>query len=401
MTVPVTSDLALDTAVRIGDALDVTAFWHGPSCNWIGPRAGWQHRAAPGTHRQAAALPSDLYFGTAGLAWYLYQLYRATRNPRYLALSQGALSQGALSRAALEHLPGDGSHRGLYLGAAGPGLVTAYIGHSEGDPALSQRGVDLAAGPAPATEAVDLLGGLAGELLACSVINGLHPSEALRSRAGQVAGALISRGALAVPEGASGMASGAPGVAYALAAWTSLSGTPAVLPSRPALHESADPHLRPSWCQGVAGVALSRLYLARASGLASGQGRGEGQAEAALRSTRRALARALVSGSQDFSLCHGFVGLAEVIRIAGAFFNCGSHVDGLLLRTAAQRCAAYITEISARGKPELGDEDLSLMLGISGVGSFLLGLAHPLSPSPLLLTTALAGALNGAPPALA
>jgi lantibiotic modifying enzyme len=148
-------------------------------------------------------------------------------------------------------------------------------------------------------------------------------------------------------------------------------------------------------------VALSRLYLARASGLASGQGRGEGQAEAALRSTRRALARALVSGSQDFSLCHGFVGLAEVIRIAGAFFNCGSHVDGLLLRTAAQRCAAYITEISARGKPELGDEDLSLMLGISGVGSFLLGLAHPLSPSPLLLTTALAGALNGAPPALA
>jgi lantibiotic biosynthesis protein len=389
----------VDAAVQIGDVLEATAFWHGSSCNWVGRRADVLHRKTAGMHRMAATLPTDIYFGTAGLAWFLYQLYLATGDGRYLTLCRGAL----------EPRPRGRGRGGLYLGRTGLGLVTAFIGQREGDRELCQRGVDLVADSSTAAGAIDLAGGLAGDLLACSILMTIQPSEALRSRAGQAAAVLVSRGtppgrlptgpadSAAYPPGMSGMANGEAGIAGALAAWISLSGTPAdsvpLLQLLRAEDQDAaltglDPAHRPfSWCRGAAGAALSRLVIAKALGSES-----SGQADIALRVTRRALARALVCDSQDFSLCHGFVGLAEVIRVSAEIFDHQSRVDQLLLRTAAQRCVAYVTEFSSRGARELGDEDLSLMLGISGVGSFLLASARPSSPSPLLLTTVASGA---------
>jgi class II lanthipeptide synthase len=406
-----TAELTLDAAVQIGDVLDATAFWHGPSCNWVGRRSDVLHRKTAGTHRMATTLPTDLYFGTAGLAWFLYQLYRATGERRYLTLCRGAI----------EHRPRDGGRGGLYLGHAGLGLVTAFIGQCEEDRELCQRGADLVAGSSAAADEIGLAGGLAGDLLACSILMTIQPSEGLCSRVRQSAAALISRStapgrlpagpgpadSAAYPSGMSGMANGEAGIACALAAWISLSGRSADsvpllrvlraedqnvpltdLADAPGASTGSDPaHRASAWCQGAAGAALSRLVIARALGSESCQG----QADIALRVTRRALARALVSDSQDFSLCHGFVGLAEVIRVSAELFDRRSHVDQLLVRTAAQRCVAYVTEISSRGVLELGDEDLSLMLGISGVGSFLLASARPLSPSPLLLTTVASG----------
>jgi lantibiotic modifying enzyme len=397
------AELTLDAAARIGDALGATAFWHGSSCNWVGRRADVLHRNTSGAHRMAATLPTDLYFGTAGLAWFLYQLYLATRDHRYLTLCRGAI----------EHRPPSGGG-GLYVGLSGLGLVTAYIGRCEGDRELCQRGADLVANSSTVADASDLSGGLAGDLLACSILMTLQPTEALRSRARQAAGTLISRckapgrlpivpaDSAASPGGFSGMANGESGVAYALAAWISLSATPAdsasllqVLRAEDqdvALAEVAGEgapgggdlaHRASTWCQGAAGVALSRLVIAKALGFESCAR----QADVALRVTRRALARALISDSQDFSLCHGFVGLAEAIRVSAEFLDRQSRVDELLLRTAAQRCVAYVNEFSSSGALELGDEDLSLMLGISGVGSFLLASARSSSPSPLLLTT--------------
>jgi lantibiotic modifying enzyme len=404
-----TAELTLDAAVQIGDVLEATAFWHGSSCNWVGRRADVLHRKTTGTHRMATTLPTDLYFGTAGLAWFLYQLYLATGDHRYLTLCRGAI----------EHRPRDGGRGGLYLGRTGLGLVTAFIGQCEGDRELCQRGADLVADSSAAADAIDLAGGLAGDLLACSILMTIQPSEALRSRVRQAAAALISRStapgrlptwsadSAAYPSGMSGMANGEAGIACALAAWISLSGRSAdsvpllrvlraedqdvaltELAGAPGASAGSDPaHRASTWCQGAAGAALSRLVIARALGSESCQG----QADIALRVTRRALARALVSDSQDFSLCHGFVGLAEVIRVSAELFDHRSRVDQLLLRTAAQRCVAHVTEFSSRGAFELGDEDLSLMLGISGVGSFLLASARSSSPSPLLLTTVASG----------
>jgi lantibiotic modifying enzyme len=398
-------ELTLDAAVQIGDALEATAFWHGSTCNWVGRRADVLHRNTPGAHRMAATLPTDLYFGTAGLGWFLYQLYLATRDCRYLTLCRGAI----------EHRPRHGGGSGLYLGPTGLGLVTAHIGRREGDRELCQRGADLVANSSAAADALDLSGGLAGELLACSILMMFQPSERLRSRATHAAAVLTSHGkasgplpavpadSAAYPGNMSGMASGASGIAYALAAWISLSATSAdsvpqlqmlraedqdvalaEVAGAPGAPGGGDLAHRPStWCQGAAGVALSRLAIAKALGFESCMR----QADVALRVTRRALARALVSDSQDFSLCHGFVGLAEVIRVSAELFGRKSRVDELLLRTATQRCAAYINEFSSRGALELGDQDLSLMLGISGVGSFLLASVGPSSPSPLLLTT--------------
>jgi lantibiotic modifying enzyme len=97
-------------------------------------------------------------------------------------------------------------------------------------------------------------------------------------------------------------------------------------------------------------------------------------------------------GDADLSLCHGIAGNAEVLaaghgvltreETAGAEPR-SSEPAGLLER-AARACGHRISRRRV-GWEEDPDDQPGLMLGLAGVGLFLLRLHDPSVPSPLLL----------------
>ena len=64
----------LDTAEKIGSYLCKSAFWHKKKCNWIGKAI---HEIAPRIPTiYLKSLACDVYDGTAGIAFFLSNLYR-------------------------------------------------------------------------------------------------------------------------------------------------------------------------------------------------------------------------------------------------------------------------------------------------------------------------------------
>src|SRR5437870_1901166 len=100
----------LTPAEQIGQRLSREAIWHEGRCNWVGamPEEG----AAGKVVMSHAALGSDLYGGTSGVALFLAQLHVATGDTAARRTALGAIRH-ALSR--VDDLPPENS-LGLYGG---------------------------------------------------------------------------------------------------------------------------------------------------------------------------------------------------------------------------------------------------------------------------------------------
>jgi lantibiotic modifying enzyme len=400
-------------AERIGASIVASAIWDGAVCTWIGalPRDPRHGAAEPISY---APLGPDLYGGTCGVAAFLACL-AARKGDRSVARTASGALRHAFDR--LEAVPPEQRY-GLYSGWPGIALGAVQAGEELGEPEWVERGIALMRrleGEQPAQE-LDLIGGAAGALAACAILARREGDAGLLEQGLRLAELLLSRGRAERRGGMSwsydgdagigltGFAHGAAGVSWALAELYAASADPS---HRQAAIEgfayeetwfdqasgnwadlrdgrsSGPPSEHPQclfWCHGAPGIALSRL---RAWELL-GDERVRGEALTALSTTRLALDRSLREAGATLSLCHGIAGRADVLLRAGALLELPADD---LLATASRAIGAHCLGAIDSGEPE-GDEADSpgLMLGMAGLGYFLLRLEDPSLPTPLLPT---------------
>lgn len=380
---------APDAGALVGEVADVlaaTALNVGAEATWL-----WHPPPTPvGPQTALATVGPDRYGGSAGIGDFLVQAARHTGSERHLDVGVRALrhTAGRLAAGWRRH--------GAYTGSADAALMVLRAGAE----VLGDRAVDAArsalldvAPGAPGWELPELLGGVAGTLLTVLRARHLLDDPALATCASQLRDRLVGfvderTGGWPSQDGIAltGFSHGAAGVAYALHHWLATTSDPdvEVLLTRTLAFEDGhfDPDadnwhdLRPwftdgdgaarfasVWCHGFPGIALAR----RAIG-ADLPRRQEVSGE---------LDRILgEDGVADPGLCHGLTGLADL----------ADHLGGV----SPRRHARLLSRLRERGPvtiwPESRRDTLrpGLMLGLAGIGDYLLRASSGAGRSPLL-----------------
>lgn len=409
----------LATARSIGVRLCRDAFWDGERCNWMGDSMEFVDRDWRVVRR---SFGPDLYSGTAGIALFLAALNNAAPERPIRTTAEGALAQ-ALSR--LDDIPA-GSHSSFHSGLLGIGWATLHCGEWLAREDLVERGLAImteAAAADPATQELDVIAGSAGAVPALLMEAARYadrptPSALLRDAAVRHGERLLAT-AVRGPRGWSwdtlhgdgathhlcGYAHGASGVAHALLELYAATGEPRWLEAAhealryerswfsteqgnwPDLREFAagsggEPSYTAAWCHGAPGIGLARVRGWEITGDATMRA----EAETAVATTTQFLDMALHGRIGDCSLCHGFLGNAELLLTAAEGLHAGEH------RAAAERYAtAAMARLGRDGFPwpcgvPGGGESPTLMLGLAGIGYFYLRLVDAAAyPSPELL----------------
>jgi lantibiotic modifying enzyme len=148
-------------------------------------------------------------------------------------------------------------------------------------------------------------------------------------------------------------------------------------PQRPA----PGPGFATFWCHGGPGIALSRLTALQH--LDHGGRRWRAEAATGLAVTEETVERGLQHRADNFSLCHGIAGNAEILaegaRVLGGRWTRGADL-------AAQTAAAGADWYGPAGTWPCGAgsrETPGLMLGLAGIGYFYLRMAGVSAPSVL------------------
>ncbi len=405
----------LEAADRIGCRLCRDAVWSGGRCNWL----GWSTEASgdalwPVTRSCGA----DLYGGTAGIALFLAHLYAFTSDPIQRTTLEGALAQ---AREFSPKLDGPG-RAGLYSGRTGVAGALLEAGRRLGREGLVRQGLRemAAAADGPARDAaLDVIGGWAGAIPVWLGAAGRYGDPRLREAAVRAGKALLAcarksrRGwswdTMQIPDQPPllGYAHGTAGIARALGELSGVTGRRdfrrgalgalryerAHFDARRGNWPDLRPHARGScpvaWCHGAAGIALSRLALLR---LFPDDERIAAELERALETTSAALPGPALPSRYDFSLCHGLAGNADVLLEASR------QLERPALRTAAEQAGRLGLErhhdmgVAWPCGLSDGGETPGLMLGLAGIGCFILRLHDPEAvPTVLAIPAAVCG----------
>ena len=397
----------LAQAVAIGVHLRDSALWHRGRCAWLSP--GLERR--PGSPPHLVVRPTDpwLYAGTAGIGLFLAELHAATRAGGLRETAVGAIHH------ALEGAEGPrGAGRpGLYSGSAGVAYAAARASALLGSGGLRDRAEALLAAEPPWDAEADLHGGLAGAAMGRLAVLGASAGEDLD----EIGDALLARAeregeAISWATGPSdarlanllGMAHGTSGIGLCLAELAAATGRDDLADAARAAfaHERArfdptgggwpdlrsegrtgapGPSLTNAWCHGAPGIALARLRaweLLRDDQLIE-------EARTAFEITASEVRTSLLADGADFCLCHGLAGNADVLmegarRLPGA----DRRLDELVREVASTGVERY--PASGRRWPcGSVEETPALMLGLAGIGLFLLRLVDPSIPSVLTI----------------
>lgn len=386
------SEPFLDTAAQIAREIAHTAVWHEGRCNWMGTLGG--DDARPSARRVGAALGPDLYNGTAGVALFLAEAAVRLDDDAARVTALGAL------RHALDHAPriAPAVRDGLYAGRAGLAYAAARAAHRLGaEEPLERARALLAAHRTPAGEAWDLVAGSAGAAVALLAFGDPALTDAATGHGEKLIDTATrprKRPAASTMHNLCGYSHGAAGVGHALlelyaatsddryraaaerafgyeqswfdrvGTWPDLRGV-----ARATGYEAPAPPAS-SWCHGAPGIALSRLRAQRILG--------EPREDAA---TATALTKNIASGllqrePDDFSLCHGAAGIADVLLHAAS--DDADARDLGLLGIEIHAARGFPTGIPAGPTP-------GLFLGLAGIGLLYLRLADPTLASPLIV----------------
>jgi hypothetical protein len=406
----------LRMAEEIGLHFIKDAVWHNGCCNWVGTDDGGGAVRSELAGKQFCALGPDLYSGTSGIALFLAELYSATGHAGARCCALGALRQALARFDAMEQrVP-----RALYTGWSGVALAATSVGLLLGESEIVDRASRMLRTIMSVEEYLhaefDLISGKAGAIIALVVLNELSHDHSLVEIAVRIGDELLRSAErrefgyswrspkIYAQRNLTGFAHGTAGVGFALLELFRLTGKSRYREGaeqafryerhwfdreacnwpdfRRQLGESKNkqsvPRFATAWCHGAPGIALSRL---RAYELIEDPVCKD-EALAALRTTSQITNVWMRFGSGSYSLCHGLLGNADILlygwQVLGQEFR-----DGLALaRTAA---AARIANLptSQRVKPCADIEPLGLMLGLAGVGYFLLRLCNPSIRSPL------------------
>ncbi len=380
----------LPLASRIGDAICSQAFWHRDRCNWMGQR-----------DRSIAALPADMYRGTAGIGLFLAELFCRTGDARHRRTARGALRQALASGR-------DSRPLSFYTGELGIAFSCRRVGFLIEDESLNRSAEQVMARILTKVETqewLDVIQGAAGAVGALLAISELAGARELAIVLGKSMVAAARRdgdrvtwcneavagwGAEFPP--LTGFAHGAAGLGWALFELFAATGEKEFLETGrsafsyedslydpgnlgwPDLREQgkSGPRFSVAWCHGAAGILLSRLRARMLD--PRGSTAYDEPIRAGLETMLRTLDERSFEGDADTSLCHGLSGLLDIAILAA---------DSL--REEAPRAAALgamerlaVQHSAARSWPSgllPGSTTPSLFLGEAGIGYTCLRLA--------------------------
>lgn len=377
------SDVNLAAATRIGESLVREAFWFDGRCNWISSVTRDPGRL-PGT--TFGTLGSSVYEGSAGVAWFLGHLYRLAGIEDFRRTALGAIRHSL--RAA--NTKPRARPLSLYLGRLGVAVLAIDLAHQLSHDAIRAEAIGLLyhlISHRSRLSERDLLSGTSGAIVAVLIAAAQLRSDCLTEFASALGDRLIrcswqsrthERPRWSGPK-AAGLSHGASGTAYALFEVFAATGGKRFLRAAERAIAEKDPSFDAdmqnwselsSWCNGIPGVALSRLRAWEITG----DERYRDEATHAIQSTRTILAKSLQSVHES-CLCHGIAGNASILHEAmhrsKEFRNLES---AALMRKAA----------SALRSKNSHSRGVSLFLGSAGIGYFNLRLHDPTLPSILL-----------------
>jgi lantibiotic modifying enzyme len=392
-----TSSEYLGVAASLARSLANGAVWYEQRCNWIGvaPR----DPARVGGLALVEALGPELYDGTAGAALFLAEAAAALDDAGLRKVAWGAL------RHALHHARSAGGD-GLHSGVPGIAYAAARVADALGcEEALcgARELVGGWRGLRAAATAWDLIGGCAGTLCALVALSdvledasllelGVTVGDELLAAAERTdAGWLWPNPSRPSEHGLCGLAHGAAGIGHALVELWAVTGERRFRDAGAAAFDyerswfagrgGTWPDLRGierragrdvpapvsnTWCQGAPGVALSRL---RAAALLRSEAPRE-DADAALAITRRHVAELSSLAPDDFSLCHGAAGAADVLLY-------GDRDSQLARRIGDVGIARHHLASTSFPCGVPHGETPGLLIGLAGIGLFYLRLADP------------------------
>ena len=404
----------LDTATSIGARLCRDALWDGPRCNWMGDSMEFETNSWTVVHR---AFGPELYNGTAGIALFLAQLFRATQEKPFKTAAIGAALQAA-SRAG--DIPPAG-RPGFYSGQTGIAYVLAELAELFGRDDLlhtafslleAQQSLDLE------PHLLDVISGSAGAIPAFLRFYRRHTREVFLQLAVRHGEHLLKQAnrrddacswtTIAMPGQPDllGFSHGTAGIGWALLElhqaiqdrryreaaraafryerhhfspqhenWPDLRNTQAA-PSG----QKTEPGYAVAWCHGAPGIGLSRLRCFQLTGDLELRK----DAEAAIRTTMKTLDPGLYGGQTNFSLCHGLAGNAELLIYAAEVLHRND------CTAAAQHLGLQGIQMYEKNRLPWpcgvlgGGESPNLLLGLAGIGYFFLRL-HDAAAFPSVL----------------
>lgn len=394
------------TARAIGDEAIVDQ----GRCNWIGAAVRESPDGRVLVDHQS--LDSSLYEGTAGIALFLAETSRLTDDPALADVAAAAINQ-ALDRAG--SAPPDPS---FYTGDLGIAAAGRYVARLLDDEKVDARAAALRArvvANPPRPFGFDLLTGLAGAIagLLSTATEADDDGMDLAFLWGeQLVGlgerseeslswdhpAMTSRGHL------TGLSHGASGAAVVLAELGRRTGEPAFTSAagQALAFESTtfdrtqgnwpdrrvDPHdpttsshtsYAPFWCNGAPGIVAARATLTDTLNATQ-----RAEASAGLRTTALTV-RTMTGHGENFSVCHGASGNAEVVLEAASCFStddAGADILSLPEQTIREGFDRHVVHGSHSWPSGVrGHVSPTLFLGAAGPGRLALRLAHPYLPS--------------------
>ncbi len=375
----------LDVAHTLATQIVKDSIWSGDQCTWVAPQA-----SPPGVRETIwGSLGPDLYGGTAGIAFALGEIARRTGDH---SMREAAL--GAARHSLLHANPATAP--GLFDGAGGIALVAAYLGKILESAPLVESAQTLARFALVPSEEADLMGGLAGSVLAGLALAACTGDASHLGSATRLGTLLVDRINLVGSAGVfplTGLAHGASGGALALAHLGQQTGNPAFtvaaercLDAERNVFDAVQrnwPDLRPgdeprsnwqsfatTWCHGAPGVGIVRAQVADLWS----DGYLASEARIAFETTARYQEAWLASGNWSWCFCHGLAGNASAL--AGATAH---HPAGRLLAERAARIGIREVFQTGRGWPCGLAEGTppTLMNGLAGVALFYAALDSP------------------------
>lgn len=404
-----------DAAQAIGDALVASAYVHEGRCTWAGrvPHTGRGGVPKPAT----AVADAHLYSGTAGIGLFLAELYAKQGDDRYRRVARGAL-QRSLDRVETRL----DNRLSLFNGLVGVLYAVLRAAPLLDDTSLLQGAMALAplldddgvtrapldaiAGHAGAVPALSAMRGSLGDARALGLMARLGADIAAKALRGEEAWCwetATASGADMGPTPLTGLGHGASGMGLALLEVAAATGDRAMvaggqrafayerrwfdearanwvdLRAMGAPSAAAPRGFGVAWCHGAPGIGLARLRAVELFPELSTELRPD--IDAALQTT----VRALDNGLSDATLCHGEAGLAEVL-ITGARVLGRPELHDRAARVAERMIQRHGASVDYPSGVPGGGPNPSLMLGLAGVGLFLLRALDPLMVKPILVS---------------
>jgi type 2 lantibiotic biosynthesis protein LanM len=406
----------LEAAASLGRRLAREALWAEERCSWLGDSMEFVDNGWNVVHR---ALGPDLYGGTSGIALFLAQLHRLTGERLFRVTAEGAMAH---AEARLHDILAP-ARMAFYSGWTGIAYALVELAEAFEDDARLDRAFDLiggAARDAADSPGLDVIGGAAGAIPALISLHRRHRRDGVLPLATRLGEHLLATARQSengwswntldgqTERDPTGFSHGAAGIAWALLELHAETDNPQFrhAAERGFAYErqwfsseqenwpdfrtianatsgagAGSANFAVAWCHGAPGIGLSRV---RAYEILKSEAL-KREAEAAVRTTTRFLTHPGYGMQNDFTLCHGRGGNAELLIFAAEVFD-----DAISLQNAESVGRQGIEQFGRNDLPwpcgvPGGGETPNLMLGLAGIGYFYLRLYDPAAIRSILL----------------